>query len=263
MLPQDTTHLIQKPCYQWRSLCQESACNRTTQRPDNPEERQTAVVWTCLPFISSGQNHLARHSERGKKTSRQRKRWKDNIMKWTGQRAVENREKWRKLVAISSVVPQRPSRFRDRCDEMWVPGVDVNTYRTFSVSPGLLCSWGGCEYQILCSWLGMSDFIPGMDVNTQFSSGLTWYILRCSRVGYEYPDICRFDLMYLIVFQGWIWLPSCLQVWRGMFDCVPGMGMNAQLSASLTWYVWSCSRNGCEYPVPRWLVRPDVCWERG
>ena len=28
----------------------------------------TAVVWTCLPFIRSGQNHLARHSERGKKT---------------------------------------------------------------------------------------------------------------------------------------------------------------------------------------------------
>ena len=29
---------------------------------------QTGVVWTCLPFIRSGQNHLARHSERGKKT---------------------------------------------------------------------------------------------------------------------------------------------------------------------------------------------------
>ena len=29
---------------------------------------QTAVVWSCLPFIKSGQNHLARHSERGKKT---------------------------------------------------------------------------------------------------------------------------------------------------------------------------------------------------
>ena len=29
------------------------------------------------------------------------------------QRAVENRDKWRKLVAKSSVVPQRPSRLRD------------------------------------------------------------------------------------------------------------------------------------------------------
>ena len=42
----------------------------------------------------------------------QRKRWKDNIGEWTGlefaksQRAVESREKWRKLVAKSSVVPQ-------------------------------------------------------------------------------------------------------------------------------------------------------------
>ena len=29
---------------------------------------ETAVVWSCLPFIRSGQNHLATHSERGKKT---------------------------------------------------------------------------------------------------------------------------------------------------------------------------------------------------
>ena len=29
---------------------------------------QAAVVWSCFPFIRSGQNHLARHSERGKKT---------------------------------------------------------------------------------------------------------------------------------------------------------------------------------------------------
>ena len=48
-----------------------------------------------------------------------RQRWEDNIRDWTGlefsrsQRAVENREKWRKLVAKSSVVPQRPSRLRD------------------------------------------------------------------------------------------------------------------------------------------------------
>ena len=40
----------------------------------------------------------------------------DNIREWTGlefgksQRAAENREKWRKLVAKSSVVPHRPSR---------------------------------------------------------------------------------------------------------------------------------------------------------
>ena len=50
----------------------------------------------------------------GRRQGGQKKRWEDNIREWTGlefgksQRAVENREKWRKLVAKSSVVPQRP-----------------------------------------------------------------------------------------------------------------------------------------------------------
>ena len=48
----------------------------------------------------------------GRIQGRQRKRWEDNIREWTGlefgksQRAVENREKWRKLVTKSSVVPK-------------------------------------------------------------------------------------------------------------------------------------------------------------
>ena len=56
----------------------------------------------------------------GRRQGRERKRWEDNIRGWTSlefvksQRAVENREKWRKLVAKSSVVPQRPSWLRDR-----------------------------------------------------------------------------------------------------------------------------------------------------
>ena len=56
----------------------------------------------------------------GRRQGRERERWEDNIREWTGlefakfQRAVENREKWRKLVVKSSVVPQRPQRFRDR-----------------------------------------------------------------------------------------------------------------------------------------------------
>ena len=47
----------------------------------------------------------------GRRHGRQRKRWEDNIREWTGlefaksQRAVENREKWMKLVAKSPVVP--------------------------------------------------------------------------------------------------------------------------------------------------------------
>ena len=55
----------------------------------------------------------------GRRQGRQRKRLEDNIREWIGlefgksQRAVENRGKRRKLVAKSSVVPQRPARLRD------------------------------------------------------------------------------------------------------------------------------------------------------
>ena len=56
----------------------------------------------------------------GRKQGRQRKRWEDNIREWTSlefaksQRAVECRGKWRKLVAKSPVVPQQPSKLKDR-----------------------------------------------------------------------------------------------------------------------------------------------------
>ena len=56
----------------------------------------------------------------GRRQGRQRKRWEDNIRQWTdlevakSHGAVEDRGKWRKLVAKSSVVPQRPSWLRDR-----------------------------------------------------------------------------------------------------------------------------------------------------
>ena len=65
ILPQDTTHLIQRPCYQRGSPYQGPAGNRTTRRPDQGNETQTKVAWTCLLFVRSGKNHLARHSERG------------------------------------------------------------------------------------------------------------------------------------------------------------------------------------------------------
>ena len=54
--------------------------------------------------------------KRGRRQGKQRKRKEDNIREWAGlefsksQRAVENREKWRKLVAKSAVVPKRPSQ---------------------------------------------------------------------------------------------------------------------------------------------------------
>ena len=96
-----------------------------TQQATGPHEDlltivRSAVVWSCFPFIRSGQNHLARHSERGKKARRTKKEvGTHNSREWTSlefgksQRAVENRGKWRKLVSKSSVVPQRPSRLKD------------------------------------------------------------------------------------------------------------------------------------------------------
>ena len=56
----------------------------------------------------------------GRRQDRQRKRWEDIFREWTdlgfskSQRAVENGEKWRKLIVKSSVVPQRPWRLGDR-----------------------------------------------------------------------------------------------------------------------------------------------------
>ena len=72
--------------------------------------RSSGLAKTILQGIVKG----------GRRQGTQRKRWEDNIRKWTGleiaksQRAVENRETWRKLVAKSSGVPQRPSRLKNR-----------------------------------------------------------------------------------------------------------------------------------------------------
>ena len=93
------------------SPCQDPAGNRTTGRPfGHCKETQTAVVWSCLPFVRSRQDHLARHSEKGKKTRQTEEEvWRQHRgMDRPGvcqvQRAVENRKKRRKLVAKSSVL---------------------------------------------------------------------------------------------------------------------------------------------------------------
>ena len=80
------------------------------------------MVWTCLPFIRSGQTHLARHSERGKKIRQTEEGEKDKADRGRGgkttsgngsdfaksKRAVEDRENWRKLIVKSSMVPTDP-----------------------------------------------------------------------------------------------------------------------------------------------------------
>ena len=54
-----------------------------------------------------------------RRRGRQKKRWEDNIKEWTGMgfgdslRTAEDREGWKGIVAMSSVVFRRPPRLRD------------------------------------------------------------------------------------------------------------------------------------------------------
>ena len=97
----------------------EEVCAKIQQATGPHEDLLTIVKrhklqWYCHVSCSSG---LAKTIQQGtvkgeRRKGRQRKRWEDNIREWTGlgfaksQRAVESREKWRKLVVKSSVVPQ-------------------------------------------------------------------------------------------------------------------------------------------------------------
>ena len=104
----------------------EEVCAKIQQATGPHEDPLTTVERRKLQWYGhvSRSSGLAKTSlqgtvKRGRRQGGQRKRWEDNIREWTGlefgksQRAVKNRETWRKLVAKSSVVPQRPSRLRD------------------------------------------------------------------------------------------------------------------------------------------------------
>ena len=66
---------------------------------------------------------LQRTVKGARRRGRQKKRWEGNIKEWTGMgfgdslRAAEDREGWKGIVAMSSVVPQRPPKLRG-WDEM-------------------------------------------------------------------------------------------------------------------------------------------------
>ena len=120
VLPQDTTHLIQRPCYERGSPCQDPAGNWTTRRPPDDRKETRTAVYVHVSRSSDLAKSILQGTVKGeRRQGRQRKRWEDNIGEWTGlefaksQRGVENREKRRTLVVKSSVVPQRPSRLRD------------------------------------------------------------------------------------------------------------------------------------------------------
>ena len=78
----------------------------------------TSIQFSFAFCVRSGKNTFQDTVRRGRRQGRQKKRWEDNIIEWTGlefvksQRPVEKRTKWEKLVLKSSVVPQQPPWLR-------------------------------------------------------------------------------------------------------------------------------------------------------
>ena len=90
VLPQDITHLIQRPSYQRGSPCQDPAGNWITQRsPDDCKEMQTALVWSRS--LGLAKTILQGTAKGGRRQGRQRK----SLEFAKSQTAVENKGKWR------------------------------------------------------------------------------------------------------------------------------------------------------------------------
>ena len=97
VLPQDTTHLIQRPCYQRGSPCQDPAGNWTTRRPsDHRKETQTAVVWLRFPFRGSSQKPSCKAQWKGEEDKADRirggKKTSGNGQAWS---STSPRGQWR------------------------------------------------------------------------------------------------------------------------------------------------------------------------
>ena len=121
MLTQDTTHLGQD------HVTNEEVHAKIQQAIGSYKDLLTTVKTCKLQWYGHVSHSLGLAKtilqgtvREGRRQGRQRKRWEDNIREWTGlkftrtQRAGENREKWRKLVAKSSLGPQQPSWLKKR-----------------------------------------------------------------------------------------------------------------------------------------------------
>ena len=107
-------------------MTNEEVCNRIQSAIGVQYDLLTMVKKRKLRWY----DHISRSSGMAKKIlqstekgairrGRQKKRWEDNIKKWTGMefrdtlRTAEDKEGWKGIVATSSVVPRRPLRLRD------------------------------------------------------------------------------------------------------------------------------------------------------
>ena len=103
---------------------------------------------------------------KGERNSRKQKnRWEDKVEEWTGMqfgdslRAAEDRERWKVIVAVSSVVPRRPSKLRDwdemRCNRN--TKLLTQLLRDFERAVIILSfsvAWK-CWFQLLIRWAAM------------------------------------------------------------------------------------------------------------
>ena len=85
VLRQNTTHLIQRPCYQRGSSCQDPADNRTTRNLLTIVKRGK-LKWYGHVSRSSGlaKTILQGTMKGGRRHCRQKMRWEDTIREWTG-----------------------------------------------------------------------------------------------------------------------------------------------------------------------------------
>ena len=93
-----------------------SACESWTLT-EKLEKRTQAFEMRCYQRSSGLAKTILQGTVKGeRRRDREKKRWEDNIKEWTGMdfasstRAAENRQRWRGVVANSSVVPRRPSK---------------------------------------------------------------------------------------------------------------------------------------------------------
>ena len=125
--------------------------------------REWTVVRSCLTFIRSGQNHLARHGEREKMTKQTEEKIGRQHQRNDRPRVCQvpqgSKEQWRRLIVRSSVVSKRPSQLRDRW-RWWCMCVCCCVRVRVRVCV-CVCTWNGnsyiCSEQSVDSWKAVSN----------------------------------------------------------------------------------------------------------
>ena len=113
MLPETSEHFLQRPYVEWGGSQQYPWCNKSAWLSSKYDEESKWKLIRC--------GHISRSSSRVKimLQGTVKGAWQRDIKRWTGMgfggslRAAEDRERWRGIVAASSVVSQQLSRLRD------------------------------------------------------------------------------------------------------------------------------------------------------